>query len=387
MTGSPDLSEEKLAQLRQALRNHLLFAAGKGGKRLNLMANNLSNFVLEGFNFSKASLLFCNLSYSNLQHARFRDADLTNSLFVRTNLAHADFSGAVLDGVKFHFTDARDAKLDSTSMRQGSLMIFPKGDGSGGAPVNQQARTVVQVTDLSNSNFEGASLQGAHMSNCILRNANLRNVDLTNANLKGADLQGANLQGACLKGANMVNVKVKDAVLDLTREVIDILRFNDDFVRHVDGVREIHNSLRDHEKWVNSHGAAGNRLDLAGRSLRGVDLTGKTLAAMSFAGADLSGAKLRRAVLSACDFTGATIQYADFTEADLRGANFTGATIVFTDFSGADFSPLALRGGGGLATRFTGATIRNSNLCGLGLTSCPDDAAICKDCAFNPGKV
>ena len=60
--------------------NHLLFAAGKGGKRLNLMANNMSNFVLEGFNFSKASLLFCNLSYSNLQHARFRDADLTNSL-------------------------------------------------------------------------------------------------------------------------------------------------------------------------------------------------------------------------------------------------------------------------------------------------------------------
>ena len=32
MTGSPDLNEEKLAQLRQALRNHLLFAAGKGGK-------------------------------------------------------------------------------------------------------------------------------------------------------------------------------------------------------------------------------------------------------------------------------------------------------------------------------------------------------------------
>ena len=58
------------------------------------------------------------------------------------------------------------------------------------------------------------------MSNCILRNANLRNVNLTNANLKGADLQGANLQGACLKGANMVNVQVKDAVLDLTREVI-----------------------------------------------------------------------------------------------------------------------------------------------------------------------
>jgi len=85
----------------------------------------------------------------------------------------------------------------------------------------------------------------------------------------------------------------------------------------------------------------------------------------------------RRAIPSAADFTGA----------DLRGANFTGATIVFTDFSGSDFSPLALRGGGDLPTRFTGATIRNSNLCGLGLTSCPDDAALCKDCDFNPGKV
>jgi uncharacterized protein YjbI with pentapeptide repeats len=268
--------------------------------------------------------------------------------------------------VKFHFTDAREAKLDGSTMRQGSLMIFPKSDADG-TPVSQQARTAVQVTDLSNSNFEGASLQGAHMSNCILRNANMRNVDLTNANLKGADLQGANLQGARLKGANMMNVRVKDAVLDLTPEVFDILRFNDDFVRHVDGVREIYNSLRDHEKWVNSHGVAGQRLDLAGRSLRGVDLTAKTLAAMSFAGADLSGSKLRKAVLSACDFTG--------------------ATIVFADFSGANFLPLELRSGGSLATRFGGATIRNSNLCGLGLTSCPDDAAICKDCDFNPGKV
>jgi uncharacterized protein YjbI with pentapeptide repeats len=281
MTVSPELSEQKLAQLRQALRNHLLFVAGKGGKRLNLMANNMSNFVLEEFNFSRASLLFCNLSYSNLQRARFCNADLTNSLFVRTNLTYADFSGATLDGVKFHYTDARDAKLDGTSMRQGSLMIFPKNDG-GGAPVSQQPRAVVQVTDLSNSNFEGASLQGAHLTNCILRNANLRNANLTNANLKGSDLQGANLQGARLKGVNMVNVVVKDAVLDLTPEVFDILRFNDDFVRHVEGVREIHSSLRDHENWVNSQGRAGKRLDLAGRSLRGVDLAGKTLAALSY---------------------------------------------------------------------------------------------------------
>jgi uncharacterized protein YjbI with pentapeptide repeats len=95
---------------------------------------------------------------------------------------------------------------------------------------------------------------------------------------------------------------------------------------------------------------------------------------------------LSRTVLSACDFTGATIQYADFSSADLRGANFSGATIVFTDFAGADFSPLALRGGSQLPTRFTGATIRNSNLCGSGITSCPDGAAICKDCDFNPEK-
>src|SRR3954467_4417680 len=183
MTVSPELSEQKLAQLRQALRNHLLFVAGKGGKRLNLMANNMSNFVLEEFNFSRTSLLFCNLSYSNLHRARFRDPNLTNSLFVRTNLIHADFSGAILDGVKFHYTDARDAKLDGTSMRQGSLMIFPRNDG-GGTPVSQQPRAVVQVTDLSNSNFEGASLQGAHLTNCVLRNTNLRNANLTNANLK-----------------------------------------------------------------------------------------------------------------------------------------------------------------------------------------------------------
>jgi uncharacterized protein YjbI with pentapeptide repeats len=383
MAIEPARTDGKVQQLREILRNHLLFVAGRGGKRLNLMTTNMSNVVLEGFNFTEARLLFCNMSYANFQGACFHNADLSNSLFVRTNLCRTDFSGATLDGVKFHYTDAQEAKLDRATMRQGSAMLFAKGAKPVPGAQETGPKTVVQATDMSHSNFEGASLQGAYLANCIIRNTNMRNVNLANANLAGADLRGSNLQGANLQGANLAEVSVKGAVLDKTPAVMDALRFNDDFLAHLAEVEEIDAALREHAVWVETQGTRGKRLDLAGRSLRGMDLSSKMLATLSFAGADLSGVNLAGAVLTACDFTEATVQYVNMSGCDLRGANFTRARITFTDFSGADVSTFALRSGNSLPTRFTGATIRNCDLRAAGLDTPPGDAAECKDCNFN----
>ena len=99
-------NQARVTKLREALRNHVLHRAGKGGKRLNLMMTNVSNIILERFDFSGASLVACNFSYSNLEGGRFQGADLTNSLFIRTNLVRADFSRANLNGVRFHYADA-----------------------------------------------------------------------------------------------------------------------------------------------------------------------------------------------------------------------------------------------------------------------------------------
>ena len=185
--------QDRLARVRESLRNHLLYLAGKKGKRLNLTMSNLSYVILEGFDFTGGSMVACNFSYSNLEGARFRDADLTNSLFIRTNLVRADFSGAVLNGVRFHYADAQESTLDETRMKQGSVMIYR--DDLTAAGGRKREQTLVQETDLSNSNFAGASLRGADMSGCRIRNANLQGADLQGADLAGAKLLRTQLAG------------------------------------------------------------------------------------------------------------------------------------------------------------------------------------------------
>jgi uncharacterized protein YjbI with pentapeptide repeats len=372
--------QDRLGRMRESLRNHLLHLSGRGGKRLNLMMSNLSYVILENFDFSKGAMVACNFSYSNLEGAHFRDADLTNSLFIRSNLVRADFSGATLNGVRFHYADAQDATLDETRMKQGSVMIYRDDLTSPGGKKREQ--TVVQETDLSNSNFAGASLRGADMAGCRIRNANLQGADLSGADLKGADLSGSTLAGAVLTDAVLTGVTVENTIFDVTPETINALQMNEGFRRYLDVRAEAKRAAELHRAWVDSGGADGQRADFAGRNLRGIDLSGLMLATVSFAGSDLSGATLTKAVLAAADLSGATIQYADLSGADIRGANFSGAQVQFSSFHGADATPLALRNGGALPTRFDGASVRNCDLRAPALTAEALAAAKVADCEF-----
>ncbi|WP_431858936.1 pentapeptide repeat-containing protein [Azospirillum sp.] len=373
--------QDRLARMRESLRNHLLHLAGKGGKRLNLMMSNVSYVILENFDFSRAAMVACNFSYSNLEGAHFRDADLTNSLFIRTNLVRADFSGAILNGVRFHYADAQEATLDETRMKQGSVMIY-RDDVAGGG---RREQTLVQETDLSNSNFEGASLRGADMSGCRIRNANLKGADLTGADLKGADLSGSTLAGAVLTDAVLTDVTVENTIFDVTPETINALQMNEGFRRFLDIRAQAKEAAELHRAWVDSGGKDGKRADFAGRNLRGIDLSGLMLATVSFAGSDLSGAKLTNAVLAAADLSGAVIQYADLSGADIRGANFAEAQVQFSSFQGVDATPLALRNGGSLPTRFDRASLRNCDLRAPTLTATMLSGAKVADCEFDGG--
>jgi len=80
--------------------------------------------------------------------------------------------------------------------------------------------------------------------------------------------------------------------------------------------------LASHREWVESHGRAGQRADLAGAELEAVDLISVNLRL-----ADLHGANLRAADLLLADLRDACLVRADLEESCLVGANLEGANL------------------------------------------------------------
>ena len=79
----------------------------------------------------------------------------------------------------------------------------------------------LQKTNLSNSNFCGASISMVNLSGANLRNSSMIETDLFGSNLRYVDLSGvklcssnlgnADFRGACLDGANLSGVDIRGA--------------------------------------------------------------------------------------------------------------------------------------------------------------------------------
>lgn len=98
--------------------------------------------------------------------------------------------------------------------------------------------------------------------------------------------------------------------------------------RHMGKSDELAHILKQHRRWLESGKSSGQRADLSGANLDGINL----------AGADLSGAVLAGASLCGADFSNALLIHADFSEANLRRANFANANLILADFTGADLN-------------------------------------------------
>ena len=94
--------------------------------------------------------------------------------------------------------------------------------------------------------------------------------------------------------------------------------------------RQLDKILKDHERWLCSNGAKGERAylintDLSQAYIRGWDLCGADLKDVNLRGADLRGANLCGANLCRADLRGANLMDAYLSEADLKYANLYGA--------------------------------------------------------------
>lgn len=117
---------------------------------------------------------------------------------------------------------------------------------------------------------------------------------------------------------------------------------------------EIANAIELHAQWLDSEGAAGEKLDLGradlrkfGPQLRGARLDKGQLTQCDLRGADITGVSLVQARLLGAKIDGATI-----CGANLAGANFNSAEIGEADLSDSVWNGAAFRKARGEAARF-----------------------------------
>ena len=94
----PILAQEELDEI---LASHVLWLAGKGGKRAYLANTNLTKVDLTDANLNGAYLTGANMTRARLVGAHLADAhlnqvDMTGALLTGANMARSDLTGAIL---------------------------------------------------------------------------------------------------------------------------------------------------------------------------------------------------------------------------------------------------------------------------------------------------
>ena len=243
-------------------------------------------------------------------------------------------------------------------------------------------RVFLGGADLRGADLGGAVLRGADLRGAIIDEGtrldakwrlvweivnkpvagrDLRGADLTGADLTGADLTGADLGGAVLRGADP-----RGAIIDERTRLDAKWRLVWEIVNKPVAGRDLRGAdltgadLRGADlRGADLDGAVLRGADLRGAVLRGADLRGaiiderttldakwrlvweivnKPVAGRDLHGADLGGTNLGGTVLRGAVLGGADLTGADLGGTDLRGADLTGADLTGADLTGADLT-------------------------------------------------
>ena len=275
---SPSIDEEEREQevpeftpltREQVMERH---ARGESLSGADLSGLDLSGLNLQGIDLRKALLLETNLTEANLSKARLGEADCTGALCPDANLEGADLTRTVLAKARLEkarargclaretvFTgadcssmDLREAHLELADFTDAVLTEADLSQTSGekvrfyGAKANSLkmmqakltqsradentdfAMAAITDTDLTGSNWCGASLEQARLhdtlldaadlskvnfSRAFLRRVSAKNADLAKARFAGAELVGFNGFQSSFRRADLLGARIEDANL------------------------------------------------------------------------------------------------------------------------------------------------------------------------------
>lgn len=169
-------------------------SAGREGRQLDLSGYDLRDVL----HLRKFALTAIRAVGANFMSQTLSDAELQSGVFDRSDFRDCNMENADMRGSSFKY-----ARMTRTRFHGAQLcpLYFDNED---------ETKRMIR-TDLSGADLRFASIQNADLRDCILMGA-----DLTRAVLKNCDLRRADLTGAILSGAILINVKLDDAIIDLT---------------------------------------------------------------------------------------------------------------------------------------------------------------------------
>jgi uncharacterized protein YjbI with pentapeptide repeats len=182
---------------------------------------------------------------------------------------------------------------------------------------------------------------------------------MTGSVMIGVDLSGANMTGAIVTGM-VVDLTAIDSTT--AKQISELGGTVEPYVATVDGDRFLQ-AIADHEKWIDSGGASGRRLDFNQIKIPLIKVSNRNLA----------GCRLRRCRIDGGDWTGINFSMADLSYTsmpgirldggDLRGTNLRKANLSEASLVKTNFAPLPLASGSRLwPANLDGAILRGANL-------------------------
>ena len=162
----------------------------------------LSNLVLNGFDFCAFNLIGAKFSGAKLYRANLNYANLNYANLSETKLIEANLWGGKLSEAKLSRADLSRAELIKADLSEANLH-----------KVNLYKVNFYKA-NLYKANLTNAELWLANLNYANFSNANLSNADLTDALLHHTFLTQANLSGANLTRADLIDTTVKEAIFD-----------------------------------------------------------------------------------------------------------------------------------------------------------------------------
>jgi len=297
---------------------------------LNLHGSSFKDSWLDNAWFMNANLTDANFYSATLTNADLSGADLTDASFWGATLTNADLTGAQVAGANFWYT------TDSgfTAAQLYSTASYQSGDLHGiGFRFNDLTGWNLAGQNLSDADFQDATLinvdlSSANLADAYFEDATLTNADLSSANLTDADFYRAVLADADLSSANLANAYLRSATL--TDANLGSANLTNAYLRDA--------------------------------TLTNADLSSANLTDAYFGSATLTNANLNSANLTNADFYDVTLTNADLTGAYVAGADFRSTTD--SGFTSARLYSTASHQAGDLH----GIGLAHNNLTGWNLT-------------------
>ncbi|HYG87925.1 MAG TPA: pentapeptide repeat-containing protein [Azospirillum sp.] len=345
-------TQAEIENIKGIIIGHQNWLKRKGGKRADLSFRDLSGLNLPKIDLTGAKLSGASLCGAKLMGANLTQCDLFGANLEGANLTGANLAGADLRGANLHKAALTDAVLRGADLRGGAIMS----DGGAGS-------TQGGATRLTEAQMERSILAGANFAGCDLSGADLNDADLSGAELTGALLVGTDLSGATLDGAVFNGTVIDQATLSRTYIPFELPPEAIATPSYTEMAKDAFlDAVALHERWVDSEGREGHRLDLDLVSVADTDLTGRVLSAARMRRCRFRNAKWHKVGLEMADLSYCDLEGADLTETDLRGATLRRAHMAASKLAHANAKPLMLAGGKPWPANFDGADLSFADL-------------------------